>query len=70
MNLEIILSSIGQVLMEGRDNTPLGVSEEKDFHDFHESLQYFHLEWLKKEIGRICRRHTIKKTFLINDLFL
>ena len=48
MNSEIILSSIGQVLMEGRDNTPLGVSEEKDFHDFHESLQYFHLEWLKK----------------------
>ena len=38
MNSDIILSTIGQALMEGRDNTSLGVSEEKDFHDFHESL--------------------------------
>ena len=47
MNSEIALNQIGQTIMKGRDNTPLGVNMEKDMRAFHKSLQYFHLAWLE-----------------------
>ena len=48
MNSEIALNILGQVLLAGRDNTPLGVNEYKDFQAFHKSVQYFQLAWLKE----------------------
>ena len=70
MDSEIALNIIGQVLLAGRDNTPLGENEEKDFLSFHKSLQYFHLVWLEEEIIKLCKKHKIKTEFLINDYFL
>ena len=70
MDSEIALNIIGQVLLAGRDNTPLGEYEEKDFLSFHKSLQYFHLVWLEEEIIKLCKKHKIKTEFLINDYFL
>lgn len=49
MNSEIAVNLIGQILMAGRDNTPLGVDKEKDFKAFHKSLQYFYLEWMRED---------------------
>ena len=69
MDSEIALNIIGQVLLAGRDNTPLGENEEKDFRNFHKSLQYFHLVWLEEEIMKICQKHKTKTEFLINDYF-
>ena len=70
MDSEIAMNIIGQVLLSGRDNTPLGENEEKDFRNFHKSLQYFHLVWLEEEIMKICQKHKTKTEFLINDYFL
>ena len=67
MNSEIALNQIGQTLMKGRDNTPLGVNMEKDMRAFHKSLQYFHLAWLEEEIKRICEQHTKKAAFCYNE---
>ncbi|MBR2101782.1 MAG: hypothetical protein IJ928_03420 [Prevotella sp.] len=69
MNSEIPLNLIGQTLMEGRDNTPIGEDAEKDFSAFHESLQYFHLEWLREEILKTRRNQTEKKIWF-NDYVL
>ena len=70
MNSEIALNYIGQALMAGRDNTPLGVSEEKDFRSFHKSLQYFHLAWLREDIKNLYQRHNKKTKFPLNDYLL
>ena len=67
MNSGIALNQIGQTLMNGRDNTPLGVNMEKDMRAFHKSLQYFHLAWLEEEIKRICEQHTKKAAFCYNE---
>lgn len=63
MNSEIILNFLGNVLMGDRDNTPLGVDEDKDFTAFHGSLQYFHLASMKEHINKICEKHEGKTSY-------
>lgn len=70
MNSEIAVNLIGQILMAGRDNTPLGVDKEKDFKAFHKSLQYFHLEWMREEIRAICQKHDRVIKYNINEYLL
>lgn len=67
MDSEIALNIIGQALMAGRDNTPLGVNEEKDFRAFHRSLQYFHLEWLRERINKICKTYNDKADYCYDE---
>lgn len=70
MNSEIAVNTIGQILMAGRDNTPLGFDAEKDFLAFHESMQYFHLAWLREEIRAICQKHGGIIKYNINEYLL
>lgn len=63
MNSEIALNFLGNLLMGDRDNTPLGVDEDKDFTAFHGSLRFFHLASMKEHINRICETHEGKMTY-------
>lgn len=53
MNSEILVNILGSILVDGRDNSPLGVDSENDFRQFHKSLQYFNYNRLVKEIEGI-----------------
>ena len=70
MNSEIAVNLIGQILMAGRDNTPLGVDKEKDFKAFHKSLQYFYHEWMREDIRAICQKHNRPIKYNINEYLL
>lgn len=70
MNSEIALNILGQVLLAGRDNTPLGVNEYKDFQAFHKSVQYFHLAWLKEEIMGVYGKRDKRRMLNVNEYLL